>query len=175
MTNLATTTSSLVVLHLVAMPTYSGNHIHRSVIGDGGGGSASKRISIVGEIGQGLIGSTTSQRHEIVWGFFAFVGQPCATSAVCDDQNVCTFDTCSNTLCAYSSVRYGDVNGSGASGGAAIPNLDDILCVLQGFSNFDTCMNGDLAPACSGNGFINLDDILAVLASFSGFDPCGCV
>jgi hypothetical protein len=64
---------------------------------------------------------------------------------------------------------YGDVNGSGGQ-----PNLDDILCLLNGFTSLNACPNGDLAPACSGNDVINLDDILAVLNAFSGGDPCNC-
>lgn len=154
--------------------TDSSVQITRSVV-HSGGTIASDHHNITAAIGEGLVGSSTSEHHEITWGFFAFVGQPCAVSAVCDDENVCTFDDCTNTLCDYSPVRYGDVNGSGASGGAAIPNLDDILCVLQGFSNFGACMNGDLAPACNGDGQISLDDILAVLGAFAGGDPCKCL
>lgn len=60
---------------------------------------------------------------------------------------------------------FGDVNNSG------LVNLDDILCVLAGFSNFNTCPKGDLAP-CGGNGLINLDDILRVLGAFAGQNPC---
>lgn len=62
---------------------------------------------------------------------------------------------------------YGDVNCSG------LVNIDDILCVLNGFANFASCPNGDLAP-CQGNDFINLDDILAVLGAFAGQNPCSC-
>lgn len=148
--------------------------ITRSVIHSGGGTILSSSQTITCALGEVLVGSSTSEHHEITWGFFAFVGQPCAVSAACDDANVCTFDTCTNTLCAYSPVHYGDVNGSGASGGSTVPNLDDILCVLMGFSSFDACMNADIVPACTGNGLINLDDILAVLAAFGGSDPCAC-
>lgn len=158
--------SSSFVSHSVLATT----EISRHGIVNGSNVSASDHHEISGAIGEGLVGSSTSEHHEITWGFFAFVGQPCAVNAVCDDKNVCTFDNCTNTLCAYSTVRYGDVNGSGASGGAAIPNLDDILCVLQGFSNFNACMNGDIAPPCAGNELINLDDLLAVLAAYSGVD-----
>lgn len=148
--------------------------ITKSSFDNGVGASTSEHHSAQSTLGEGLVGTSESKHHEIVWGFFAFVGQPCATSAVCDDGSVCTFDDCTNTLCAYSPVRYGDVNGSGASDGAAIPNLDDILCVLQGFSSFTACINGDIAPVCTGDGQINLDDILAVLAAFSSADPCNC-
>lgn len=166
--------ASVFTLVLFGGNANAGTDIPRSVINCGGGTVVSEHHAVSGTIGQGLISSSTSEHHEITWGFFAFVGQPCATSAVCNDASVCTFDNCTNTLCAYSLVRYGDVNGSGASGGAAQPDLDDILCVLQGFANAAACMNADLAPPCTGNDLINLDDILAVLAAFSGADPCGC-
>lgn len=52
-----------------------------------------------------------------------------------------------------------------------IVNIDDILCVLAGFSNFSNCPLGDLQP-CFGNGVISLDDILWVLAAFGGVDHC---
>lgn len=50
-------------------------------------------------------------------------------------------------------------------------NLDDILCVLNGFGAFPNCPGGDLVP-CGGNGIVNLDDILAVLAAFGGNYAC---
>ncbi len=162
------------VFFMTALATAQTVIIRNSSSVNGSGVIASDRHAITGAFGEGIVGSSTSEHHELTWGFFAFVGQPCATSAVCIDDSVCTFDNCTDTLCAYSPVRYGDVNGSGASGGATIPNLDDILCVLQGFSNVGACMNGDIAPPCTGNGQIDLDDILSVLAAFSGADPCEC-
>ncbi len=62
---------------------------------------------------------------------------------------------------------YGDI----AQPQNGIVNLDDILCVLQGFASLSNCPLGDLAP-CGGNGAINLDDILGVLNAFAGSDPC---
>jgi hypothetical protein len=67
------------------------------------------------------------------------------------------------TACAV----YGDV----AQPLNGIVNIDDIICILNGFGNFATCLLGDIAP-CGGNGIIDLNDILAVLAAFSGNDPC---
>lgn len=49
--------------------------------------------------------------------------------------------------------------------------IDDILCCLNGFSNFASCPLADLHP-CFGNGSISLDDILWTLAAFSGADYC---
>lgn len=165
---------SFFLFHAVA-----GTEISRSVIGNGGDGATSKHYALTAALGEGLVGRSSSAHHEISWGFFAFVGQPCATVAVCDDADACTFNRCVSTICDFAPVRFGDVNGSAASGGSALPDLDDILCVIAGFGNFDVCPNADLAPtvgpgACQGDGVINLDDLLAVLAAFSGDDPCGC-
>lgn len=106
----------------------------------------------------------------------AQVGCRCANDFACLDNNVCTCDRCTAGSCQTLNVEFGNVNCSLAQ----TPNLDDILCVLSGFSNFANCPNGDLAPttgplACQGNDLINLDDILAVLGAFAGQDPCGCV
>lgn len=95
------------------------------------------------------------------------VPDECETVAPCGDGNVCTCDYCVAGSCVHVPGNYGDVT---CNGGLA--NLDDILCVLSGFSQFSRCPNGDLAPLSSGNGIINLDDILAVLAAFGGNNPC---
>lgn len=99
------------------------------------------------------------------------IGDACQCPALgsCNDNDVCTFDTCSGSSCGNTPVRFGDVNGTGG----AAPNLDDILCVLSGFGNFSTCPNADIA-GCTPNLIINLDDLLAVMAAFAGADPCGC-
>lgn len=164
----------MVLSHVV-----TGTEISRSVVTNGGDGVASSHHNLTAALGEGLVGSSTSAHHEIVWGFFAFVGEPCAMSAVCEDRDVCTYNVCENTLCAYKQVRFGDVNGSGATGASPIPDLDDILCVIAGFGDPASCLNGDVAPttgpnACQGDGLINLDDLLAVLAAFAGDDPCEC-
>lgn len=56
--------------------------------------------------------------------------------------------------------RLEDLNGD------LIVDLDDVLCVLDGFSNWADCPTADIVP-CSGNGLINLDDLLQVLEGFS--------
>lgn len=69
---------------------------------------------------------------------------------------------------------YGDINNNG------VINLDDILCVLQGFAGDHDCAPlsaQDIFP-CSpstgpiGDGFVNLSDILAMLHAFSGTSTC---
>lgn len=100
-------------------------------------------------------------------------GVACATTVECAllDGDVCTCDRCVGNLCQSTPTFFGNAN----CAGPGTANLDDILCVLGGFSSFATCPNGDLAPGCTGNNIINLDDILRVLGAFGGIDPCGCV
>ena len=62
---------------------------------------------------------------------------------------------------------YGDV----AQPQNGIVSIDDILCVINAFSNPLSCPLADIAP-CFGNGIVNLDDILAVIGAFAGNDPC---
>lgn len=103
------------------------------------------------------------------------IGTSCVPSPFCGDDNACTFD-CSfdGGPCAHFEMEYGNVNGSPVQ----LPNLDDILCVLGGFSNLNSCPNADIkgntVTPCAPNLVINLDDILAVLGAFAGVDPCGC-
>jgi hypothetical protein len=99
--------------------------------------------------------------------------ETCVHSVDCHDFNVCTCDRCRPELglCEHFPIEYGNVDCMGPPEQA---NIDDILCVLQGFSNIRHCPNADLHPPCLGNTIINLDDILAVLQAFAGFDPCGC-
>lgn len=94
-----------------------------------------------------------------------------AGSVDCHDDDVCTCDGCSGGYCEFKPIRYGNVDCVGPPNQA---NLDDILCILAGFANFASCVNGDIHPACTGNNVINLDDILGVLGAFAGNDPCGC-
>lgn len=63
---------------------------------------------------------------------------------------------------------YGDLTGSVGV------DLDDILCVLDGFADPDACPAADIAP-CGGDDKIDLNDILAILEAFAGngaCDPC---
>ncbi len=84
---------------------------------------------------------------------------------------VCT--SCASGFSAKSAVtlwRYGDGNNNGTI------SLDDILCVLNGFSgsfgtppSFCTLYSTDLiGPGCIPNAGITLDDILSVLSAFQG-------
>jgi len=94
----------------------------------------------------------------------------CATDVECAlaNDDACTCDECFGGTCASTPIVFGNVNCIGPI------DLDDILCVLDGFADLDDCPNGDTAPPCSGNNLIDLDDILVVIDAFAGDDPCAC-
>lgn len=101
--------------------------------------------------------------------------QECVLDSDCREtpvDDICTCDFCLCGVCYHQPRVAGDVNCD------CVPtNLDDILCVLGGFSNYAACPNADLHDAsaptlCKSNGIINLDDILRVLATFAGQPPC---
>lgn len=96
-------------------------------------------------------------------------GCGCVTDTDCDDGQICTCDTCSAGTCVFAPTIYGDTNCAGDS-----VDVDDILCVLDGFVDYNLCPGADLDPPCTGDADIDVDDILAVLSAFEGFDPCGC-
>ena len=97
----------------------------------------------------------------------------CQSDGECDDSDVCTCDECDEPTqaCNFPSRTYGDVfplecNGTG------IVDIDDVVCVLNGFANFAVCPTGDIFPCPSNNGLIDIDDVVAVLNAFAGIDPC---
>lgn len=94
---------------------------------------------------------------------------PCTSDVHCSDSNTCTYDCCvGDGFCNHALKKYGDATLND------VVNLDDVLCVLAGFSSFDLCPHADFGPGCDNDFIINLDDILAVLAAISGENPCGC-
>ena len=74
--------------------------------------------------------------------------------------NVC--DTCS---------MYGDVAPPPIGNG--LIDVDDIIYVLNGFTDPVSFPEADIAP-CGGNGIIDVDDIIAILDTFTGSPPCPC-
>ncbi len=88
------------------------------------------------------------------------------------DLNVCTCCSCVGGSCTFIATSYGD---SACTGPGIAVLLDDILCSLDGYTNFASCPDGDIAPDCVGDGVIELGDILGVLDAYAGADPCGCV
>ncbi len=101
---------------------------------------------------------------------------PCTLGA--DNQplpgtSVCMHETCDFAGgCTSFQAGYGDVIAP-----FSLPpfvSTNDILCAVQGFGNYCTCSNADIA-GCSATGIpIGTDDILAVVAAFGGENPCGC-
>lgn len=98
-------------------------------------------------------------------------GPGCTTNAQChNDNNSCTCDICDAGTCRHQPTIFGNAN----CDAALLVTVDDILCVLNGFSSFASCPNGDTHPGCTGNNIINIDDILRILNAFARVDPCGC-
>lgn len=96
-------------------------------------------------------------------------GLDCFESAACSDGNACTCDSCDGGVCSHQVKHFwADANCDLSSQA----DLADILCVLDGFTDFSACPNGDLFPPCVGDGVIDLRDILAVLDGFRGQVLC---
>jgi hypothetical protein len=138
--------------------------------------SAGGGYELGGTIGQPDAGEQSGGLYGLTGGFWFGVvpiGFPCPSAVDCRNDpanNACNCATCTASTCQYTCTRFGNVTCDPLH----LINLDDILCVQNGFSSFANCPNGDVNP-CGGNGIINLDDILAVLAAFSGANPCGCL
>ena len=117
-------------------------------------------------IGQAVVGTMTSAQYTIeVGAITCLAATGCTEASQCDDGVFCTSDACDGGSCVNDPIIYGDVNDSG------VVNLDDILCVIAGFGDYDNCPTADIA-GCEANGVINLDDILAIIGAFGGDDPC---
>jgi len=104
------------------------------------------------------------------------VGCPCTTDAECQilDDSVCHCEICDNGVCVSRQVSPGDIDCRSRDNFCV--DLNDILCVLNGFAVFAVCPNGDQAsPDCAPDGVIDLNDILFVLDAFGGeFDKATC-
>jgi len=125
---------------------------------------------------------------------------PCGGDADCDDGNDCTMDVCDLAIgvCAFNSVScltdadcpagtcnpstglcsclcgdacqlYGDVDGGL---GDCDVDVDDLLYVLDGFSDPASFPAADIEPCGGGDGDVDVDDLLAELDAFSGIYAC---
>ncbi|MEK6676223.1 MAG: hypothetical protein AABZ47_11300 [Planctomycetota bacterium] len=54
---------------------------------------------------------------------------------------------------------------------SCVVDVDDLICLLNGFAVFADCPAGDLAP-CGGSGLIDVDDLISLLEAFSGNYLC---
>ncbi len=66
---------------------------------------------------------------------------------------------------------HGDVAPIGPPTGDCQVELADVLCILDGYTNEDSCSTGDIEP-CGGNGLIELGDLLSVLDAYSNLFDC---
>ena len=101
-----------------------------------------------------------------------------ADGSPCDDNDVCTGpDVCSAGRCdgPYNAKLFADVAPIFGT-----VDFDDILCILDGFSDPALCPDGDIigvgAVCESGTNGIDFDDVVAALDAFAGSaacpDPC---
>ncbi|MEK6676891.1 MAG: hypothetical protein AABZ47_14715 [Planctomycetota bacterium] len=54
---------------------------------------------------------------------------------------------------------------------SCLVDLDDLICMLNGFAVNAACPQGDIAP-CGGSGKIDVDDLIALLQAFAGYFLC---
>jgi len=91
----------------------------------------------------------------------------------CDDGDACTVtDACSGGACNGTPivVLFADV---APPGGDGLIDINDILCVLDDFTDPASCSgNGDLIPCGGGGDGIDINDILAELDAFGGVFAC---
>lgn len=81
------------------------------------------------------------------------------------------------TQTACTCQLFGDLVGAkGQLPTNCIIDVDDLLCMLDDFTDPDACLgNGDLIAAggdCGGDGLIDVDDLLAELDAFAGIYSC---
>ncbi|MEK6677029.1 MAG: hypothetical protein AABZ47_15425 [Planctomycetota bacterium] len=55
---------------------------------------------------------------------------------ICDDNDFCTRDSCTDGVCDHSPVRYGDI---APCGGDGTVDIDDLIAVLQAFAGQELC------------------------------------
>ncbi len=94
-----------------------------------------------------------------------------STASECDDGEYCTVvDECASGICAGMAVViiYGDVAPPIPDG---VVELLDLECVLYGYLNLDLCPRGDIAP-CGGDGVLELTDVLNLLDAYYGLPAC---
>jgi hypothetical protein len=94
----------------------------------------------------------------------------CLVDADCDDDDDCTVEVCNHSPagCEYTSlvILFADVIVN------QIVDLNDLLCVIAGFSNSADCPGGDIMPCSGPDGQIDIGDILGALAAFEGSPSC---
>ena len=111
--------------------------------------------------------------------------EQCAGDDECGDGDDCTTDVCDPadpdadaSGCVNTCVPrlFGDIVPVFCPPSCFQPDMDDILCTIDGFTHganwADVCPGGDLDPCGVGDGDLDMDDILKVLDAFGGNAPC---
>jgi len=94
-------------------------------------------------------------------------GDPCDDGDDCTATDVCTAGACSGTPIV---VLFADI---APPGGDQVIDINDILCILDDFTDPANCSgNGDLIPCGGGGDGVDLNDILAELGAFNGIYAC---
>jgi hypothetical protein len=81
------------------------------------------------------------------------IDNDCDALLDCDDSSECTLGV------------YGDLDGDGDV------DVDDLLCMVYGYSNLSLCPSGDIDP-CKPDGDIDVDDLLAIVFAYGGTYAC---
>lgn len=119
----------------------------------------------------GTLGLSPVYQTQAAWGTVHVHGEEIIPSETYRLQADCgpSPGTTLSSLATASTWPWGDVNNS------SVVDIDDILCVLNGFSGtFTLCtLQAVDLDGCEPDEIVNLDDILKVLAAFSG-DPFPC-
>jgi CxxC motif-containing protein (DUF1111 family) len=104
--------------------------------------------------------------------------QSCVDASTCIDNDVCTFDACSQGgTCTHTSGDYADIATQFGCGQDQDVGLFDIFALLDAFANRGDCVEGqaDIAGpsgACSPDGDVDLWDILMMLDTFNNLVDC---
>ena len=102
--------------------------------------------------------------------------EACSDYRDCADGNLCTQDSCSMTGdCQYTPVPL-LVHADVVSPEAATIDVDDLICMLDGFAGNDSeacpLERLDIYPCGGAGGLIDLDDLLSLLDAFAGTPGC---
>ena len=150
----------------------------------GGGITSNGSILVVGQV---VVGTMSSASFTIEVGIIAGLAapEPCSTDDDCNDGDDCTTDTCDpgdpsagadGCVHEFQQRLFADIVPAFCPPSCPQPDLDDILCVIDGFGagqNWATvCPLGDLDPCGDGDNDIDLDDILKVIDAFGGNPAC---
>ncbi|MEK6676557.1 MAG: hypothetical protein AABZ47_13005, partial [Planctomycetota bacterium] len=113
--------------------------------------------------------SATSRNEALMWK--SVPGPNCLIDPDCDDAKACTIDHCDAQLgCTWTPVPlFGDIF---PTIGDCLVDIDDLVCMLNGFAEPPQCPAADIIPCGQGNGTIDVDDLIALLLAFADEPLC---